>query len=742
MISTHQKPADPGPASWPRTQERVVSTQAEALTTSKPSYTIEQAAVQLNRLGYRWKDLDRDGKTSISYRFFTPAQSTFGTPRGANEFSAVQKDQAKRSMQSWADVTNLTFSENIAADGQLLLGNDANIGSAHSSSPGIYQGGTQAWFASDGKNRAFDHGSYSRHLLTHEIGHTLGLAHPGEYNFKGSYDKHASYAEDTRAYSVMSYWWEGHRGHDHRKNQQTYYPAAPMMDDIRAVQKLYGVNLNTRNTDTTYGFNSNTRRDFLSLHASSDAPLFCVWDGGGNDTLDFSGFQQDQHIDLKAQSFSDVGGMKGNVSIAEGVTLENAIGGSGNDALMGNASDNVLIGGAGADTLTGGLGADTFVYTRARDSTAQRPDLITDFHTGQDTIDVSGPLREAGISSLRFIDKLGGRPGEAVLGYNPGTREYSLGIDLNGTGQADLLIKSQGVIQRHDVISHVPVTATPQPIPIPPTATATPPKPPPLPTPERPAQPQKNVPQRGPFSQHNWVATSLQGTPMGDAAKAVGSIREITLMRDSWGYERVHHRALGTGSLIDAGNSVLTNQHVYQALAKGSRLELWLGYEQDANGRLQVARKVPLDPTLLSGDSRLDYAQLRVDLPQSERNRLATQFPPLTLAADPQVKPGQKIFMPNHGQQALGISFLNLRGQPTTILGHSSDSGQQDGFYHDAYKVPGTSGSPLISVDTGEIIALHNGSIRGSLGRSSNSMGTATPIELIDQHRGGRQLKG
>ena len=42
--------------------------------------------------------------------------------------------------------------------------------------------------------------------------------------------------------------------------------------------------------------------------------------------------------------------MVGNVFIAKGVTIENAIGGSGNDLLIGNSASNELKGGAGNDS--------------------------------------------------------------------------------------------------------------------------------------------------------------------------------------------------------------------------------------------------------------------------------------------------------------------------------------------------------------------------------------------------------
>ncbi|MFP3701649.1 M10 family metallopeptidase C-terminal domain-containing protein, partial [Burkholderia sp. SIMBA_013] len=83
-----------------------------------------------------------------------------------------------------------------------------------------------------------------------------------------------------------------------------------------------------------------------------------VWDGGGEDTLDFSGFAHKQNINLNAEAFSDVGGLRGNVSIAKGVVVENAIGGSGSDSLTGNHAHNRLKGGGGSDTLRGGAGAD------------------------------------------------------------------------------------------------------------------------------------------------------------------------------------------------------------------------------------------------------------------------------------------------------------------------------------------------------------------------------------------------
>ncbi|WP_204303917.1 M10 family metallopeptidase C-terminal domain-containing protein, partial [Stenotrophomonas maltophilia] len=67
-------------------------------------------------------------------------------------------------------------------------------------------------------------------------------------------------------------------------------------------------------------------------------------------------FYQDQLIDLRAGNFSDVGGLQKNVSIAQHVTIENAIGGFGNDIIHGNDADNTLIGGEGDDIIYGHSG--------------------------------------------------------------------------------------------------------------------------------------------------------------------------------------------------------------------------------------------------------------------------------------------------------------------------------------------------------------------------------------------------
>ena len=116
----------------------------------------------------------------------------------------------------------------------------------------------------------------------------------------------------------------------------------PMIHDIAAVQMLYGANLTTRVGDTIYGFNSNTGSSIYTIATASESRVFAIWDAGGNDTLDLSGYSNNQLINLNPGTFSNAGALTGNLSIAFGVTIENAIGGSGNDTIVGNDANNKI----------------------------------------------------------------------------------------------------------------------------------------------------------------------------------------------------------------------------------------------------------------------------------------------------------------------------------------------------------------------------------------------------------------
>ncbi len=152
--------------------------------------------------------------------------------------------------------------------------------------------------------------------LIHEIGHALGLGHPGNYNGSGtSYQTDARFANDSLQVSALSYFSQTANP---TVDASFAYPATPMGADILAIEKLYGDSNALRTGDTVYGFNS-TAGGFLDdlaghMHAGKNF-TFTLIDDGGRDTFDYSGASRDSRVDLTPGSASDVFGGKGNLVI-------------------------------------------------------------------------------------------------------------------------------------------------------------------------------------------------------------------------------------------------------------------------------------------------------------------------------------------------------------------------------------------------------------------------------------------
>jgi len=249
----------------------------------------------------------------------------------------------------------------------------------------------------------------------HELGHTLGLDHMGNYDGEGNWTP--SSFQDSRVLSIMSYFgpsggisssevlWADWTA----ANGSYYSPQTPMLNDVMAIQSIYGASTTIRTEDTVYGFSCNILGSSANIYdfTINQNPILTVFDSGGTDTLNLSGWSSPSTIHLEPGIYSSSNYMTNNIVIAYGCVIENAIGGNGNDVLTGNGGDNrleggngndqlnggggndTLIGGLKADVMTGGLGNDIFRYMNAGDSAVAAMDVIGDLEGG-DKLDFTG----------------------------------------------------------------------------------------------------------------------------------------------------------------------------------------------------------------------------------------------------------------------------------------------------------------------------------------------------------------
>lgn len=285
-------------------------------------------------------------------------------------FNAAEKELARNAFAQWAAVANVRFVETATTP-------DIQFAAASLSSAAGYAdlgtGSGSVWMDSDG---------VSLSTYIHEIGHTLGFKHPGNYNAGGggSSPPYLPTAEDSRSNTVMSYNGSNSGGLG--------------VYDIAAIQYIYGPNRDIRNGTDTYTLSSTEVGRY-------------IWDGGGTDTVSASGASQAVTIDLRDGGWgwfgakSDLFVTAGQFFIGYGTVIENAIGGTGNDLLTGNAADNSLTGGAGNDTLVGGAGTDTAIFTGTYASYSiglQGSDIRVSSGNGEvDTL--------SGIEWLKFADR-------------------------------------------------------------------------------------------------------------------------------------------------------------------------------------------------------------------------------------------------------------------------------------------------------------------------------------------------
>jgi serralysin len=251
-------------------------------------------------------------------------------------------------------------------------------------------------------------GGFSFVTLIHEFGHGMGLAHPHDTGggssimpgvvtsgVPGDDGGAGTYGLNQGVYTMMSYndgWESSPYGLADTNNEGYGWLGSLMALDIAVIQDKYGVNEEWATGNDTYvlkdvnewgvyidaatgqpavhdASNASTTRD--GYYVGQSTYYSSIWDAGGVDQITYSG-ARDTTIDLRPATLqyeaggggwmSFAYGIYGGFTIANGVTIENATTGSGNDVLRDNAANNVLNSGAGNDTIfaqSGGV--DTIV---------------------------------------------------------------------------------------------------------------------------------------------------------------------------------------------------------------------------------------------------------------------------------------------------------------------------------------------------------------------------------------------
>lgn len=213
------------------------------------------------------------------------------------------------------------------------------------------------------------HGGEGVSVIVHEIGHTLGLMHTGPYNASDNendtdYGPSQFSPYDNQIWSALSYIspTNGNAAFLDQypvKNTNwgpTVETTTPMIDDILGVQQLYGPpTKGAFTTSQVFGFNTTITdgsRSFFDFTVNTH-PVVTLFSTAPANTLDLSGWSTPSTVNLNPGTFSSANGMVNNIAIAYNTTINDFVGGAGNDSI----TSSLL-----SDTIDGGDGTDTVVY--------------------------------------------------------------------------------------------------------------------------------------------------------------------------------------------------------------------------------------------------------------------------------------------------------------------------------------------------------------------------------------------
>ena len=333
--------------------------------------------------GNHW-DVGADG--IIEYSFWGNGSESFDDSYGdyatyAYDWFTYEKEAMQLALQTWSNVADISFVQSTDNDELATLGfylvDSYDLNALGMMNPPGESGMGIGYFNWQDDSWTLDglqQGGYGFITLIHEVGHGLGLAHPHDDGGGSSIFPGVDNSSDTGDYGLNQGLWttmtynDGYDADTLPFGSNYGYQGTPMAFDIAAIQTLYGANMDYNTGDDIYELPTvNAGGTFYS----------CIWDAGGIDTIsagdDTLGNATINLNDAPLTGpnaggyLSSVEGIYGGFTIANGVVIENATGGSGDDLITGNEFDNDINGWKGADTLYGEAGDDDIIGYQGAD---------------------------------------------------------------------------------------------------------------------------------------------------------------------------------------------------------------------------------------------------------------------------------------------------------------------------------------------------------------------------------------